>query len=176
MRFEETSLAGVYQVHAEPSVDDRGAFARLWCEREFANAGLDVRISQCSIATNRERGTLRGMHYQAAPHGETKLIRCTRGAVWDALIDLRPDSSTYRGWAGFELREGSGPMLYVPEGIAHGYISLENDTEMHYMINTPYVPEAARGVRWDDPAFRVEWPMEPVRISDRDRGFALFGS
>jgi dTDP-4-dehydrorhamnose 3,5-epimerase len=177
MKFLETRLQGVYEIEAEPREDERGFLARSFCQREFEARGLVTAIAQCSVSYNRERGTLRGMHYQQAPYAEAKLIRCLRGALCDVVIDLRPQSSTFLQWVAVELKARPGRlsrMLYVPEGFAHGFQTLEDDTELFYQISEFHTPEAARGVRWDDPAFRIEWP-EPVRvISDRDRTYPDF--
>jgi dTDP-4-dehydrorhamnose 3,5-epimerase len=158
-------------------VDDRGLFARSYCRREFQERGLNPDIAQCNISYNRMRGTLRGMHYQEAPYGEAKLIRCLRGALYDVAVDLRADSPTFREWAAVELRAEPGctsRMLYVPEGFAHGFLTLEDDTEVFYQMSEFFSPQAARGVRWDDPAFSITWP-EPVRIiSERDRTYPDF--
>jgi dTDP-4-dehydrorhamnose 3,5-epimerase len=174
MNFSETRLAGVYHIESVPVSDERGFLARSFCEREFQERGLDARVAQCSISYNKVRGTLRGMHYQEAPHAEAKLIRCVRGAVYDVAIDLRPDSPTFLQWIGVELRASPGAlgrMLYIPEGCAHGFQTLEDDTELQYQISEFYTPAAGRGVRWNDPAIGVEWP-EPVRvISEKDRGY-----
>ncbi len=177
MTFHETRLAGLYTIDWEPLHDERGFFARTFCRREFEARGLNGTVAQSSVSYTRQRGTLRGMHYQEAPHGEAKLIRCVRGAVYDVAIDLRPDSVTFRQWAAVELRAAPGrvaSMLYVPEGFAHGFQTLEDDTELLYQMSEFYTPEAARGVRWDDPAFGVQWP-EPVRVmSERDRDYPDF--
>ena len=155
--------------------DGRGYFARTFCVDELAARGLETRVAQCSVSWNQRAGTLRGMHYQVAPHEEVKLVRCSRGSVYDVLLDLRPSSTTYRAWQAFELSASNGHSLYVPAGVAHGFQTLLDDTEVYYQISSPYQPAAARGVRWDDPAFRIEWPTCESRIiSERDRGFPLF--
>lgn len=177
MIIRELGLPGACIVELEPRADERGFFARSYCVREFEAHGLEPRIVQCNVSYNRHRGTLRGMHYQAAPHGEAKLVRCTRGAIYDVILDLRPESATFCQWRGVELRAEPGVparMLYVPVGFAHGYLTLEDDTEVFYQMSEFYSPEASRGVRWDDPAFGIEWP-EPVRvISERDRTYPDF--
>ena len=177
MIFKETRLNDVFEIELTPHGDERGFFARTYCWREFEARGLNPRIVQCNVSYNRMRGTLRGMHYQEAPHREAKLIRCVRGALYDVVIDLRPDSPTFRQWAAVELRGEpiqASRMLYVPEGFAHGFQTLEDDTEVFYQMSEFYAPEAARGFRWNDPAFSVDWP-EPVRvISDRDRSYPDF--
>ena len=175
MKFTEMPIAGVILVELEPASDDRGFFARTYCREEFTRHGLDPEIAQCSMAFSAKAGTVRGMHYQRDPHGEVKLIRCTRGAVYDVVVDLRSDSSTFRRWYGVELSADNRRMLYIPRGIAHGYQSLQDGTEISYQMSTPYHPEAAAGVRWDDPAFGVIWPLEVTVIAERDRTYPNFG-
>jgi dTDP-4-dehydrorhamnose 3,5-epimerase len=166
----ETALARVVVVELEEHVDDRGSFARTWCREEMARAGLSRELAQCSLSRNRRAGTLRGLHFQHPPHEEAKLVRCTRGAIFDVAVDLRPGSPTRGHWVGVELDSESGRALYVPEGCAHGFQTLVDDTEVAYMISTPYVPEAAAGVRWDDPNLAITWPAAEDRtISERDR-------
>jgi dTDP-4-dehydrorhamnose 3,5-epimerase len=174
MIFRETELSGVHVVELEPQRDDRGWFARVWDPDEFAAVGLEPNVAQISLASNSRRGTLRGLHFQAEPHTEAKLVACVRGALYDVVVDLRPNSATYRQWLGIELRAGVERLLFVPEGFAHGYLTLADDTEALYLISTPYSAEAARGVRWDDPAFGIEWPSEPAVISERDRSWPDF--
>lgn len=161
MLFRETQVAGGYLVELERMEDARGFFARTFSSREFAAQGLENRMEECSTSFNARSGTLRGLHYQAAPHGEAKLVRCTRGAIYDVFVDLRPDSPTYLRWVGMELSAENGRALFVPEGCAHGFQTLVDASEVFYQISTAYVPEAARGVRWDDPAFNIEWPPAP---------------
>ena len=168
MRFEPTPLPGVFVVECDFVGDDRGGFARTFCEREFEQQGLETNIRQCSISYNRLRGTLRGMHYQAAPHDEVKLVRVTRGAIYDVALDLREDSPTFRHWFATELSSDSRRMFYIPRGCAHGFQTLADDTEVFYQISTPYEPTAARGVRWDDPAFGITWPLPITAIHPRD--------
>lgn len=163
MRFLPTRLAGVWIVEPEPRVDDRGLFARVWCEEEFAAQGLDRRFVQANTALSTRRGTLRGMHFQTGDAAEVKLVRCTQGALFDVALDLRPDSPTYRGWVGVELSAATRRMLYIPRGCAHGYQTLQDDTELWYATTHAYAPAAAGGVRFDDPAFGIAWP-EPVSI------------
>ena len=171
MRFLPTHLAGAYVIEPERRVDERGYFARTWCAQEFGDHGLESGLAQCSASFNRRRRTLRGLHYQAPPFAEVKLVRCTRGVLFDVAVDLRPDSPTFRKWVGVELGEDDGRALYVPRGCAHGFLTLADGTEVAYLISTPYRPEAARGVRWDDPFHDVTWP-EPVEvIASRDRGY-----
>ena len=175
MRFVPTPIAGVVRIEAEPHVDDRGLFARLHCPEEFAAAGIDFAPAQTSLSRNPTSGTLRGMHFQAAPHAETKLVRVTRGRVFDVAVDLRPDSPTYRQWTGAELSAENLVGLYIGEGIAHGFLTLEPDTDVVYQIAPAYRPGHDAGVRWDDPAFGIAWPMAPVLISARDAGYPDFG-
>ncbi len=174
MLFRETPLAGAYVVEAEPMEDERGFFARMWCEREFRERGLCDRFVQCNLSYNRRRGTLRGMHYQADPHGEIKLVRCVRGSIHDVIVDLRPDSPTFTSYFAVRLSARPLRMLYIPEGLAHGFLTLEDDTEVFYQMSEFYHPESARGVRWNDPAFGVVWPEEVRVISDRDRSYPDF--
>ena len=177
MIFREKNLKGVFEIELAPHEDERGSFARSYCWREFQEHGLNPQVVQCNVSYNRQRGTLRGMHYQLAPAAEAKLIRCTRGALYDLVVDIRFDSPTFRQWTAVELRAEPGKpsrMLYVPEGFAHGFLTLEDDTEVFYQMSAFYAPEAARGFRWNDPGFSLEWP-EPVRlISDRDQGYPDF--
>lgn len=176
MRFVETSIDGAWLVELEPRGDDRGFFARMWCETTFAERGLNGRFVQSNCAFSRYRGTLRGLHGQAAPHGEVKLMRCVRGSVFDVVVDVRLGSPTYRQWFGAVLSADNRQMLYVPEGCAHGYQSLEDDTEVVYPVSAAYMPSAEFGIRWDDPAFAIEWP-EPVRhISEKDAGWPDYAS
>ena len=172
MIFGETAIAGAFVIDVERSEDERGFFARTFCEDEMRAHGLNARVVQCNVSWNRKRGTLRGMHYQAAPHEETKIVRCPRGAIWDVIADLRPDSKTYRHWIAIELNAGNARALYIPHGVAHGFITLTDDAEVHYLMGSAFVQEASRGIAWDDPALEIRWPMEPVVISERDRGYA----
>lgn len=177
MILRETPLAGAHVVELEQLRDERGYFARTFDCEQFAAAGLDVRVVQCSTSFNEHAGTLRGMHYQAAPYEEAKLVRVTRGAVFDVIVDLRADSATFRQWFGVELDAPSGRSLYVPVGFAHGFQTLADQTEVLYQIAQQHVPDAARGVRFDDPAFAIQWPAPPPSgrvISERDRAFADF--
>lgn len=170
MIFTETSLKGAYIIDIEPHEDERGFFGRVWCRKEFEQHGLTTDLAQCSVAYNREKGTLRGMHFQQAPHAEVKLVRCTKGAVYDVIIDLRPESETCWQWIGVELTEGNHKTLYVPEGFAHGYITLQDDTELFYQMSEFYVPGAGTGVRWNDPVFAIKWPdVGAITIADKDR-------
>ena len=174
MKFIPTELSGAFLVDIEPVVDERGFFARTFCREEFARQGLEANFLQTSLSSNIRRGTLRGMHYQAAPYEEVKLIRCVRGAVFDVIVDLRPDSATYRRWVGYELSESNHRALYVPKGMAHGFLTLTDSTELEYHISVAYVPESARGVRWDDPTLGIVWPDVPTVMSARDRNFGDF--
>jgi dTDP-4-dehydrorhamnose 3,5-epimerase len=175
MTFTETSLAGAYLIELEPRTDERGFFARAWCRREFDEHGLSPEMVQCNVSYNTQSGTLRGMHYQRHPHAETKLIRCTSGAIYDVIIDLRPSSPTYTRWIGVELNDANRRMLYVPEGFAHGYQTLVAETEVVYQVSAYYTPEAEGGVRWDDPAFGIVWPGAEQRIiSPKDQAWPDF--
>lgn len=174
MKFTQTKLPGVFIVDIEPASDERGFFARSWCKDQFKEHGLNTNLSQCGISFNHKKGTLRGMHYQAEPHGEVKLVRCTRGTIFDVAVDLRQNSPTFKQWVGVVLSAENHRMLYIPEGLAHGLLTLEPNTEIFYQISTPYVPESARGVRWDDPAFKINWPENPSLIADRDAGYPDF--
>lgn len=174
MKFAALPLAGAYLIDVQPIEDARGLFARVWCRAEFERQGLCASIEQCSVSFNPKRGTLRGLHYQAAPHGEVKLVRCTRGAVYDVIVDLRADSPTYRGWFGTELTAENRRVLYVPPGVAHGFLTQRPASEVYYQMSTAYVAEAARGVRWNDPAFGIVWPGSVEVISERDRRFPDF--
>ncbi len=175
MKFTPTKIAGVWLVDLERHADERGWFARTWCAEEFAAHGLPTAFSQCSASFNRRRGTLRGMHYQIAPHQETKLVRCVRGAMFDVALDLRPASATFQQWVGAELTAESGRALFIPEGCAHGFQTLVDDTEVFYQIVGEYHPASGRGVRWNDPAFEISWPSEPnLTLSERDRNYPLW--
>ncbi len=174
MKFLETKLTGVFEIHPEMKPDERGAFARTWCQEEFASHGLNSRLVQCNVSINSRKGTLRGMHYQSAPFAEAKLIRCTQGAIFDVALDLRPDSRTFKKWTAVTLTPENHYMLFVPEGCAHGFLTLEDDCEVFYQISESHHPESARGVRWDDPAFGIAWPGEVELISERDRTYADF--
>lgn len=176
MRFEHTSLEGVVVVHPRRIEDERGYFARTFDAELFAREGLCHRYPQQSVSFNIERGTLRGLHLQRAPHAETKLVRCSRGAVFDVAVDVRRASATFGHWFGIELRADEGTALYIPEGYAHGFQVIESASEVHYMISADYRPEASIGVRWDDPTVAVQWPLSPTRISERDRALPTLES
>jgi dTDP-4-dehydrorhamnose 3,5-epimerase len=169
MLFHETPLAGAYSIELQKRSDDRGFFARAFCRNEFAEFDLAAQFVQVNNSLSVDRATLRGMHYQLSPHAETKLVRCVRGALWDCILDLRPDSLTFGRWHGEELSAENRRMLYVPKGFAHGFITLEPDTEAFYFVDEFYAPDFERGVRWDDPAFAIRWPIEPKFLSDKDR-------
>lgn len=174
MIFQPTPLAGAFLVRPEPVADERGFFARTYCREEFASHGLGREPLQSSISYNIRRGTLRGLHYQAPPHAEAKLVRCTRGRIHDVIVDLRRGSPTFRCWWAAELSADNRDMVYVPEGLAHGFLTLEDDTEVAYQISAPYRPESARGFRYDDPSFAIDWPSAPVVVGRRDLAFAPF--
>jgi len=168
MIFTATPLGGAYLIDIERREDERGFFARAWCKQEFEAHGLAARPVQANVSYNKKRGTLRGMHYQIAPHQETKLVRCTRGAIWDVIVDLRPDSPTYRQSIGAELTADNRRMLFVPENFAHGFITLDDDVEVTYQVSQFYSPGAERGFRWNDPALGLHWPIPVQVISEKD--------
>jgi dTDP-4-dehydrorhamnose 3,5-epimerase len=174
VRFQPTSVAGAWLLLPTWQEDERGSFARTFCRDELGGRGLVAEVAQSSVSRTHRRGTLRGLHYQAAPHGEVKLVRCTRGAVHDVIVDLRPGSPTFRAHFATRLDDRDGAALYVPEGCAHGFLTLADDCEVAYQMSTPYHPESARGVRWNDPAFGIAWPFEPVLIAERDRAYPDF--
>ncbi|MGE3818180.1 MAG: dTDP-4-dehydrorhamnose 3,5-epimerase [Isosphaeraceae bacterium] len=176
MIIRETPIPGAFLVEPEPVADVRGHFARTWSRREFSERGLDVDLDHCGASFNHKKGTLRGMHFQEAPHEEVKLVRCTRGSVYDVVLDLRPHSPTRHRWFAAELSADNGKALYIPKGCAHGFQTLEDGTEIFYMISVSYHPEAARGVRWDDPAFAIDWPLVVTAISPKDRALAPLAS
>jgi dTDP-4-dehydrorhamnose 3,5-epimerase len=169
LTFRETEIGGVVVVEPEPVPDERGSFSRIYCRGEFAGQGIDFAPVQASVSSNRRRGTLRGLHFQAPPHAEAKLVLCVRGSAFDVAADVRPASPTYRRWTCVELSAPSRRAVYVPPGCAHGFQTLEDDTELLYLISELYDPESQAGVRWDDPALAIEWPLEPSSISERDR-------
>ncbi len=174
MIFQETRLPGVFEIRIEPSADERGFFARSFCQQEFRAHGLNPNIAQCNISFNARKGTLRGMHYQAAPHAEAKVVRCTAGAIYDVVIDLRPQSPTFKHWITVNLTAENRLMLYVPEGCAHGFLTLRDATEIFYQMSDFYHPELSRGTRWNDPAFAIVWPEKIEVISERDRTYPDF--
>ncbi len=174
MIFTGTRLAGAFVIDLEPRVDERGLFARSFCEAEFGAHGLPTRFPQCNISRSLRSGTLRGMHFQAAPHREGKLVRCSAGSIFDVIIDLRAGSATRCEWLGIELTAESGRALFVPEGFAHGFITLGDHAEVFYHMSSPYHAESARGLRWNDPAFGVRWPISPVVMTSRDASYPDF--
>lgn len=174
MKFTETPLAGSYVIEQEPKGDDRGFFARFFCRNEFGEHDLDTDIVQINNSLSRQKGTLRGMHYQLPPQAETKIVRCIRGRLWDVMLDLRSDSPTFGHWYGEDLTAENRKMLYIPKGFAHGFITLEGDTEILYLVTEFYAPDHERTVRWNDPKFGVEWPLAPVVLSDKDRDVPNF--
>lgn len=172
MIFHETTLKDAWLIDIEPRGDDRGFFARTFCAKEFAAHGLLTDFVQQNLSHSAHKGTLRGMHRQLAPHEEAKVVRCLKGALFDAIIDLRPDSPTYMKWEGFELSADNKRALYVPPGFGHGFQTLTDDVEANYLVSAYYAPDAEAGVRWNDPAFGIEWPLEPTVISDKDQSWA----
>lgn len=175
MKFIETGLKGAYMIETEPISDNRGFFARSWCEQEFRDYGLNPNLVQCNISFNTKKGTLRGMHYQIKPHEEAKLVRCTQGSIYDVIIDIRSESNTFKQWFGVELTAKNHKMLYIPEGFAHGFQTLEDDTEVFYQMSNFYHPECARGIRFDDPSFGIKWILtEDLIISEKDQNYANF--
>jgi dTDP-4-dehydrorhamnose 3,5-epimerase len=173
MRFIETELKGAFVIEPELIRDERGYFARTWSAEDFAAHGLNHRVVQCSTAYNRHQGTIRGMHFQCEPHEEAKLVRCTRGAIYDVIVDLRSGSPTRYRWTAVELSEGFPRMFYIPEGFAHGYQTLADNTEVFYQISQHYCPGSGRGLRWDDPALDIKWPLPVSQVSSRDKEHPL---
>jgi dTDP-4-dehydrorhamnose 3,5-epimerase len=172
MIFKKTHIIGAFVIELEKRGDERGFFARTFCCKEFEAQGINIRVLQANIGFSRSRGTLRGLHYQVLPYAEAKLVRCTAGALYDVFLDLRPSSPTFKQWLGVELTDGNHSMLYVPEGCAHGYLTLTDNTEIYYMVTQFYTPDAERGVRWNDPAFKIEWPISKnLVISDKDKSW-----
>jgi len=175
MIFKGLKLEGAFLIEPERHEDDRGFFALTWSQAEIDARGLEPRVVECNVSFNCRRGTLRGMHYQAAPHGQVKIVRCTTGAIYDVIIDLRAGSATFKQWVGVELTARNGNMLYIPKDFAHGFQTLADDTEVFYQMSEVYIPESGRGVRWNDPAFGVTWPrLERIIINDRDKSFPDF--
>jgi dTDP-4-dehydrorhamnose 3,5-epimerase len=174
VRFIETPLNGAYIIEIEAIEDERGSFARSWCQKEFVEHGLNSRIVQCNISFNKKRGTLRGMHFQVEPFAEAKLVRCTRGAIYDVIIDLRENSHSLKKWFAVELNESNQRMLYIPKGFAHGFQTLEDNTEVFYQMSEFYYPEYSRGLRWDDPFFSIKWPEGERIISKKDQEYPDF--
>ena len=174
MKFVSTELEGVYTIEIEKFEDERGFFARAWCAKEFEAAGMNPNLVQGNISYCGHRGTLRGMHYQAAPYEEAKCVRCTRGAIYDVCIDLRPESPSFLKWTGVELSAQNHRLIYIPEGFAHGYVTLVDNTEIFYLVSQYYAPEYERGVRWDDKRFSIDWPITDVIISEKDKTWPDF--
>ncbi|TWR26993.1 dTDP-4-dehydrorhamnose 3,5-epimerase [Mucilaginibacter achroorhodeus] len=174
MIFTETKLKGAFTIDVKRLEDDRGFFGRSYCMEEFDIQGLNINVMQSNVSFNKKKGTLRGMHMQIAPYGETKLVRCTRGSIYDVIVDLRPKSETYTQWVGVALSAATYRMLYVPEGFAHGFITMQDNTDVTYQVTQMYVPIAEKAYRWDDPAFDIKWPVDPVVVSDKDRSHAPF--
>jgi len=173
MRFVPTRIEGVTIVELEPQRDERGGFVRTFCEKEFAAAGLPFRVVQANLSINAAELTLRGLHFQRGPHGEPKIVSCVRGRIFDVAVDVRPDSATYLRWEAVEMAAGLDRIFYLGGGIAHGFLTLEPDSEVHYLMGAPFVAEAADGLRWDDPAIGIVWPAGPAVISERDRSYKL---
>jgi dTDP-4-dehydrorhamnose 3,5-epimerase len=173
LKFAPTPLAGAQVIELERQEDERGFFARSFCQDEFLRHGLEPAIAQCNVSWNRRRGTLRGLHYQAAPHEEAKVVRCTRGAIWDVIVDLREDSANRLGWYSAELTAENRRALFVPKGFAHGFQTLADDSEVLYQMSEPYHADLARGLRWDDPKLGIRWPLPEPILSERDRSYAL---
>ena len=171
MRFEPTPLSGVVVIRPEPVADARGSFARSFCTEEFAGAGLPFQVVQANVSRNVHRHTLRGLHFQRTPHGEPKIVSCTKGRIWDVAVDLRRDSPTFRRWFGIELAPDDGTALFIDTGLAHGFLTLEPDSDVHYLMGAPFVSGSGDGVRWDDPMIGVAWPAPPAVISERDRAY-----
>lgn len=174
MIFTETPIPGAFLVDVEPFTDDRGLFARTFCVREFAERGLSTAVAQVSISRNLRRSVLRGMHYQSEPHQEVKLVRCASGTIYDVILDLRPDSPAFGKWAAYELTAQSARALYIPAFVAHGFQALSDHAEVHYQISEFFHAQSARGVRWNDPSFAIEWPILPPTLSDRDAAYPDF--
>jgi dTDP-4-dehydrorhamnose 3,5-epimerase len=174
MIFTETKLKGAYIIDVKRIEDERGFFGRSYCEKEFEEYGLNTNIVQTNVSYNKKKGTLRGMHMQITPYEETKLVRCTRGAIYDVIIDMRENSDTYKQWIGVELTADNYRMLFVPEGFAHGFITLEDNSDVTYQVTQFYTPGSEKGIRWNDPAFNIEWPIEPVVVSEKDQAHPDF--
>jgi dTDP-4-dehydrorhamnose 3,5-epimerase len=174
MHFHESPLPGAYLIELDKKGDDRGFFARVYCQHEFAERGLVTEFVQVNNSLSADRGTLRGMHYQIEPHSECKVVRCIRGALWDCIIDLRSDSPTFGHWYGEQLSAENRRMMYVPKGFAHGFITLTDDVEAFYFVDAFYAPRAERGIRWNDPCFGIKWPMDPIVMSDKDQAWPDF--
>ena len=176
MKFTPLPLQGAFLIEPEPIADARGFFARTFCREEFSTHGLNPELQQCSLSFNTLKGTLRGMHYQTEPHQEVKLVRCTMGSIHDVIIDLRPDSATFRRWTSVRLTAENRTSIYIPEGVAHGFLTLDDNCEVFYQMSEPFHPGSIAGVRWNDPAFAIQWPEDPCVISDRDRDYPDFSA
>jgi dTDP-4-dehydrorhamnose 3,5-epimerase len=174
MIFNKTDFKGVFIIEIEKQTDERGFFARTWDKKKFEENGLNSKLVQCNISFNKKKGILRGMHYQIAPYEEAKLIRCTRGKIFDVIIDLRPESNTFKQWFGVEINDENYKMLYVPEGFAHGFQTLEDNTEVFYQMSETFMPDYARGIRYNDSIFDIKWPITPPIISEKDRIYPSF--
>ena len=174
MIFTEVNLKGVYLIEIEKIEDERGFFARSWDQKKFEEYGLNSKLVQCNISFNKKKGTIRGMHYQELPYQEPKLVRCTKGRIFDVAIDLRKDSKTYKKWFSVELTEDNYKMFYIPEGFAHGFQTLEDNCEVFYQVSQHYIPAAEKGIRWDDPAFNIKWPLKPMNLSKKDLAWDLY--
>ena len=174
MKFFKTKLEGAFNIEIEPNQDDRGFFARSWDKKIFEKNGLNSDIAQCNISRSKKKGTLRGLHYQINPFQETKLIRCTKGKVFNVIIDLRPDSKTFQQWDGIELTEENHIMRYIPEDFANGIQILEDDSEIFYQVSQFYTPNSERGIRWDDPTFKITWPLVPTNMTEKDQSWKDF--
>ncbi|MDZ7263418.1 MAG: dTDP-4-dehydrorhamnose 3,5-epimerase [candidate division KSB1 bacterium] len=174
MKFNETMLPGVFIIELEPIIDERGFFARAWCHNEAIAHGLQVNFVQNNVSYNIRKGTIRGLHQQISPFEETKLVRCIRGGIYDVVLDLRPESPAYKKWLGVELSAEKRNAIYIPPGMAHGYQTLTDNAEVFYQVSQVYAPNYERGIRWNDPAFGIEWPLQPTVISEKDRSYRLF--
>lgn len=174
MKFTELSLRGAFVIEVEKIEDERGFFGRLWCEREFKNHNLNTNIVQSNVSISAKKGTLRGMHFQKGNHAETKFVRCTRGTVYDVIVDLRPDSATFKQWCGVELTEDNYKMIYVPENFAHGFLTLEDNSEVYYLVTQFYSKDHEGGLRYNDPAINIQWPIEISEVSDKDNNHPDF--
>jgi dTDP-4-dehydrorhamnose 3,5-epimerase len=174
MTFHETKISGVFEINLKLNSDERGFFARSWCQKEFEDQGLNPGVVQCNVSFNARKGTLRGIHYQDAPHQEAKLVRCTKGSIYDVVVDLRQESATFKDWIAVVLTADKHNMVYVPEGCGHGFLTLEHETEVFYQMSEFYDAELSRGVRFDDPAFQIVWPDKVEMISERDRTYPNF--
>ena len=174
MIFKKMNLEGVYLIESEKIEDERGFFARVWDSKKFLENNLNPKIVQCNISRTKLKGTIRGLHYQKNPFEENKLIRCTKGKIFDVLLDLRPTSKTFKKYEGFELSEDNHKMVYVPEGFAHGFQTLENNSEVFYQVSQWYTPSSESGIKWNDPAFQIKWPLDLAEISQKDQNWKLF--